>query len=185
MPAPNRRPIRNMTLPRLFRALRNGLRPHTALIAAMVAAAGSPVFASGPAGRFVLHTNQERIVRHTNQGLQGLQGMQGLLSSPGDPVPWLGLFGAAEMLAMSPGSVTELPAPVPLFDVPLFDVSLFDVPTGVRALPETWAHGNSPRAAGSIPAPASLPLLGLAVLARAGRARRRRFDRPCTVGCVK
>ncbi len=174
MPAPIRRPIRNMTLLRLFRALRSDLRPRTALIAAMVAAAGSPAFAGGPAGRFVLHTNQERIVQHTNQD------MQGLMSLPGDPIPWLGPFSTAEMLAMSPGSVTWLPAPVPLVDVPLFDV-----PTGVRALPETWAHGNSPRAAGNIPAPASLPLLGLAVMARAARTRRRRFDRPCTLGCVK
>jgi len=90
----------------------------------------------------------------------------------------LGPFGVAETLATSLGSVTGLPTAVPLFDVPAF---------GVPALPDPWAHGNSPRAvgaAGSVPAPATLPLLGIALLARTGPTRRR-LDRPYTMGCVK
>lgn len=195
MRAPIRRPVRHKTLLTLFRAFRSSLRPHArsggdaarqdgrsawthgALIAAMAAAAGSPAFAGPPAGRLVLHTNQERIVKHTNQDMQGLRTL------PADPVPWLGRIGVAQTVVTSPGSVTGLPAAVPWFDVRAFDVPALGLP----ALPDPLAHGNSPSAGGivgSIPAAASLPLLGMALLVRTGRTRRR-LDRSCTAGCVK
>ena len=188
MRAPIKRSVRHKTPLTLSRVLRNGVQPHTrsgggaackkgcvawphkaliAAIAGIAAAAGSPAFADGPADRVVLHTNQERIGQHTNQGLEGL------MSVPVDPVPWLGPFGVTERFAMSLGRVTGLPTAVSLFDVPV--------------LPDPWAHGNSPPAAGvagSVPAPAILPLLGMAMLARTGRTRRR-LDSRCTMGWVK
>jgi len=100
------------------------------------------------------------------------------MSVPVDPMPWLGPFGVTERFAMSLGRVTGSPTAVLLFDVPVFDVPV---------LPDPWAHGNSPPAAGaagSVPAPAILPLLGIAMLARTGRTRRR-LDSRCTMGCVK
>ena len=160
---------------------RRPIRHERLLITALMAAtAGSPTFAGPAAGGFVLHTNQTRIERHTNQGTQGVkgiqgmqgvkgvQGMDGLTTPPADHIPWLGPFDVTEMLAMSPVDVPALPGAPPLLDAP----------TVVRALPETWSHGNSPRVVGSIPAPASLLLWGLAVLARGGRTRRRP-DRAC------
>ena len=160
------RPIRHKTLPVLL---------------TMVVAAGSPSFAGPSPGGLVLHTNQDRIVQHTNQdvqGMQGMRGMTGLLTVPRDHVPWLGPLAATDTPATGAGSMPGAPPIALPFDVPA------DVPADVWALQEIRAHGNSPRAVGSIPAPAALPVLVLALLARGGRPRRR-LNRSCTMSCTK
>ena len=132
------------------------------VLLAVVMTAPSPSFADNLA-RMVAHSNQEGSV--ADLALHSNQDMPALLTLRDDHSQWIDLAGAV----IGAQQVTlELPS------------------SELRgALPDLWAHGNSPRAphdgglgdrpAGlPIPAPATLALLGLAAV-RLGRQRRRSF----------
>ncbi len=132
------------------------------VLLAVVMTATSPSFADSLA-RMVAHSNQEGSV--ADLSLHSNQDMPVLFTLLDDHRPWFDFAGAvigAQQAAL------ELPAS------PLSG-----------ALPDLWAHGNSPRAprggglgdriAGvPIPVPGTLALLGLAAV-RLGRRRRRSY----------